>query len=49
MTTSGGQSVMVPGPTLMPKLSAGNLDTCHLVSNLERHFCWNVYFFYHHT
>ena len=32
MTTSGGQSVMIPGPTLMPELSAGNLDTQHLVN-----------------
>ena len=38
MTTSGGQSVMIPGPTLMPVLSAGNLDTHQLVSNKEMTF-----------
>ena len=32
MTTSGGQSVMISGPTLMQELSAGNLDTRHLVN-----------------
>ena len=32
MTTSGGQSVMIYGPTLMPELSAGNLDTQYLVN-----------------
>ena len=32
MTTSGGQSVMTTGPTLMPELSADNLDIHHLVS-----------------
>ena len=29
ITTSGAQSVMITGPTLMPELSAGNLDTQH--------------------
>ena len=32
MTTSGAQSVMIYGPTLMPELSAGNLDTQYLVN-----------------
>ena len=32
MTTSGEQSVMTSGPTLMLELSAGNLDTHQLVS-----------------
>ena len=32
MTASGGQCVMTTGPTLMPELSAGNLDTRHLVN-----------------
>ena len=32
MTTSGGQCVMTSGLTLMPELSAGNLDTRHLVN-----------------
>ena len=34
MTTSGEQSVMTSGPTLMPELSAGNLNTHQLVSTL---------------
>ena len=29
---SGAQSVMIYGPTLMPELSAGNLDTQYLVN-----------------
>ena len=33
MTTSGGQSVMIPGLLLMPELSADNLDTHPLVGN----------------
>ena len=38
MTTSGGQSVVIPGPTLKPELSADNLDTHQLVSNWENIF-----------
>ena len=34
-TTSGEQSVMTHGPTLMPELSAGNLDTHQLVSTTQ--------------
>jgi len=33
MTTSGGQSVMIPGLLLMRELSADNLDTHPLVGN----------------
>ena len=32
MTTSGGQSVVIPGPLVMLGLSAGNLNIHHLVS-----------------
>ena len=32
ITTSGEQSVMISGPTLMPELSADNLDTQYLVN-----------------
>ena len=32
MTISGGQSVIAPGPSAMPELSAGNLDSHQLVS-----------------
>lgn len=32
ITISGGQSVTLPGPVLMPELSASNLDTHQLVS-----------------
>ena len=34
MTTSGGQSVMTSGQTLMPELSADNLIIHHLVSKI---------------
>ena len=34
ITTSGGQSVMITGPTLMPGLSADNLIIHHLVSRI---------------
>ena len=33
ITTSGEQSVMIPGLLLMPELSADNLDTHPLVGN----------------
>ena len=35
MTTSGGQSVMTTGPTLMPGLFAVSLDIQQLVSEMN--------------
>ena len=36
MTTSGGQSVMISGPLLMPELSVGNLGIHMLVSKVNK-------------